>query len=219
MARLENYLVEGKGNIKMGDWVSGTHHGGMYSSRVSGVYITQTSSEWHLIATVIKKYGKSTDFNKKVYLQVGNPIEKEKGKPPSALLSFAKKHPYWKKIDESKSMSQNLINNFYSKVSKMSSNVLKYQMRVGWYEFVDRVRERGNEDKTLHFINSTFHVNLKSLDDVNLEKMKISLPGLGEAVDVNSIYQIVVKLQEFTTLLGFSALFFAALVLKELSKD
>jgi len=122
-------------------------------------------------------------------------------------------------IHESKSMSQNIVNNFYSKVAKMSSSVLRYQVKIGWYDFVSRVRERGTEDKTLQFINSTFHVNLKSLDDVNLEKMKISLPGLGEAIDVNSIYQIVIKIQEFTMLLGFSTLFFAALVIKELAKD
>jgi len=68
-----------------------------------------------------------------------------------------------------------IINNVINKFSKMEPTEIKYQMKSGWYEFVDRIRANGNEQQMVDFINKTFHQNIKSLDDVNLNKIKLTL--------------------------------------------
>ena len=75
-------------------------------------------------------------------------------------------------MDESFS---SIINNVINKFSKMEPTEIKYQMKSGWYEFVDRIRANGNEQQMVDFINKTFHQNIKSLDDVNLNKIKLTL--------------------------------------------
>jgi hypothetical protein len=75
-------------------------------------------------------------------------------------------------LDESFS---SIINNVINKFSKMEPKEIKYQMKSGWYDFVDRIRANGNEQEMVDFINKTFHQNIKSLDDVNLNKIKMSI--------------------------------------------
>jgi len=94
--RLMSWLDESSVTLKPGDLVKGINYGGSFmASMVEGVYISQVTGTWYLIATFIEKSGPKTDFKKKVYMQVGKP-KKIKGKPSPALLAFAKKHPFWK---------------------------------------------------------------------------------------------------------------------------
>ena len=80
--RLKNFINEDR--IVSGDWVSGIATGFSSSSRFEGVYISALNKPWVLVA--IKDAS-----GKKRYAQVSD-VEKEKGKTPSDLLTFAKKH-------------------------------------------------------------------------------------------------------------------------------
>ncbi len=65
--------------------------------------------------------------------------------------------------------------------AKLEPKDLQYQLQVGWYDFVDLARKQGREEKVLEFINKTFNQNLKTLDQVNLNKLKYTLSTVKEA--------------------------------------
>lgn len=116
-------------------------------------------------------------------------------------------------------VSLNIVKNMYSKVAKMSYSTLEYQLKSGWYEYVDRLRDAGKEDEMLKFINQTFHVNLKSLDDVNFHGLKVSLQPVDESIDFLSIYSIIAKMQEFIAVAGVSLTFWAVILLKSVISE
>lgn len=66
-----------------------------------------------------------------------------------------------------------ILSNFFNKMANTNLRQIEYQLKVNWYDFVDRVRENGNEDEMVRFINQAFHQNLKSLDDVNLSRLRL----------------------------------------------
>lgn len=68
-----------------------------------------------------------------------------------------------------------IIANLLSKFAGIKPAQIKYQLKVNWYDFVDEIRKRGDEEKMIDFINKTFHQNIKSLDDVNLQKLKLAM--------------------------------------------
>ena len=65
-----------------------------------------------------------------------------------------------------------IIRNIFNTVSRVEKKDIDYQLKISWYDFVDRARKNGTEKQAVEFINRTFHQNIKSLDDVNLSKMK-----------------------------------------------
>jgi hypothetical protein len=115
------------------------------------------------------------------------------------------------------SVSQNIVKNLYNKIAKMSDATLEYQLKINWYEFVDKMKESGKEENLVKFINSTFHLSLSSLDDVNLHRLKINLP-VQEAIDYQSVYDIICKLQEFFGVITIGYAFWAAIVLRALAR-
>ena len=68
--------------------------------------------------------------------------------------------------------NQALLSNIMSTMANMDAKTMDYQSKIYWYDFVEFIRERGNEEKLIDFINSTFHKNIISLDDVNLKDIK-----------------------------------------------
>jgi len=53
---------------------------------------------------------------------------------------------------------------------------VEYQLQSGWYDLVERARKEGREKEMVTFINKTFHQNLRSLDDVNMRRIKLAIP-------------------------------------------
>jgi len=74
-----------------------------------------------------------------------------------------------------------VIKNTFNMFAKLEPKDLQYQLQVGWYDFVDLARKQGREEEVLKFINRTFNQNLKTLDQVNLNKLKYTLSTVKEA--------------------------------------
>jgi len=70
----------------------------------------------------------------------------------------------------------NIIKNILSKFSKLKPKDVEYQLQSGWYDLVERARKEGREKEMVTFINKTFHQHLRSLDDVNMRRIKLSIP-------------------------------------------
>jgi hypothetical protein len=68
-----------------------------------------------------------------------------------------------------------IIANLLSRFAGMKPAQVKYHLNISWYDFVDTVRKRGNEREMVEFINKTFHQSIESLDDVNLQKLKLAM--------------------------------------------
>jgi hypothetical protein len=70
----------------------------------------------------------------------------------------------------------NVIKNILNRFSKLKPKDVEYQLQSGWYDLVERARKEGREKEMITFINKTFHQNLRSLDDVNMRRIKLAIP-------------------------------------------
>jgi hypothetical protein len=70
----------------------------------------------------------------------------------------------------------NIIKNIFSRFARLKPKDVEYQLQSGWYDLVERARKEGREKEMVTFINKTFHQHLRSLDDVNMRRIKLAIP-------------------------------------------
>jgi hypothetical protein len=70
----------------------------------------------------------------------------------------------------------NVIKNILNRFSKLKPKDVEYQLQSGWYDLVERARKEGREKEMVSFINKTFHQHIRSLDDVNMRRIKLAIP-------------------------------------------
>lgn len=70
----------------------------------------------------------------------------------------------------------NIIKNILSRFARLKPKDIEYQLQSGWYDLVSRAKKEGREKEMVIFINKTFHQHLRSLDDVNMRRIKLTIP-------------------------------------------